>query len=97
MAEHPEKRYNVIGTAALVEKMKVKIIFKSFSSRSFYLRLDERIRLVFCLLEPVFHLGKRRILEKASRWQMGSVDSEVYPMPTRMASYGKSKTTKRSC
>ena len=25
VAEHPEKRYNVIGTAALVDKMKVRL------------------------------------------------------------------------
>ena len=31
VAEHPEKRYNVIGTAALVDKMKVRYDAKRYS------------------------------------------------------------------
>ena len=94
VAEHPEKRYNVIGTAALVDKMKVWYDTKNIPFYAIKYSWDFLVYWNY-YIDVYLWLGQWRIIEEASWWQMGSIDSKVYKMSSGMAPYGKSEATKR--
>ena len=56
VAEHPEKRYNVIGTAALVDKMKVRYDAKRYSI--VYNRIYSIKSRDLCILKPCLSMTR---------------------------------------
>lgn len=84
--ENPDKRYNVIGTASLIDKMKV---WKA--GREMFAQPDRIVLLHMCvLLLP----GERRGEEAALRRQVGRAHPEVHQVPAGLASSGLAEEAK---
>lgn len=79
--ENPDKRYYVIGTSALINKMKVCWIGRTDSSNSQSLSFS-------CAS------GGWRASKETPRRSLGSADSEVHSMPSGLAQAGFAEAPK---